>query len=1195
MTVSSSTNRASYSGNGSLTTFAYGFKVFDQDDLAVILRASNGTETVQTITTDYTVTGVGDVGGGNVVFGTAPASGVTVVILREMDLEQGLDLVPNDPFPAQSLENSLDKLTFMVQQHDEQLGRTIQASRTNVITGSEFVISAADRANKVFAFDSSGDVSITQEIGTFRGDWAASTAYVERDLVKDTTTNNVFIVNSAHTSSGSLPLTTNTNSAKYEKIIDITNPPGDLAVGGNISTSGSVTAGSFVIGSADINENDLEAIDSIIAGTVAASKAVVVDVNKDISSFRNLTATGDITFGGLSDGTITVTDILDEDDLTSNSATSLATQQSIKAYVDSQVGSFDTLAEILSNGNTTGGTNISVSTGDDIKFADGSQAIFGASDDLRINHNGSYSYVTDLGEGPLFIGGNEEVSIMNGQLNEYKIKAETNGAVTLYYDNAVKMATTSLGIGVTGTITFDGGETTADLYFGDNDKAIFGAGSDLQIYHSGTSSDIDEVGTGNLRIGAENFVVQNADHTENMISAAPNGQVVLYHDNSIKFNTSSTGVDISGTLTSDDIKTPYISLGNTGNSYQTVTGSSDGNDLTYRAYQNHIFKNTTGASSSTDGTERMRITSSGSVGIGTSSPSDKLHVEGDIRVNNAIESAGNLNLEAENGSMRFQTGSGSPTERMRIDSSGNVGIGNTNPTIKLDVQDTSGVIGRIQSTSGDAQLNIAVPNANEGILAFGDASNYRASIKANTSDAITFQTGSSLTERMRISSAGNVGIGTSSPDGKLHVAGTLTIADSSDVNVLNLGSIGGTTRIQGRSGGGNQPLTFWTNDTERMRIDSSGNVGIGTSSPSDKLHIGGSVGDLKLKSSGAEIEFTRAGPSVLTASHGSGYLTFQTGGTNERMRLDASGNLLVGTTTILAAESNVEGISLAAGSYGGLLSVSRDGNRAATFNRKTSDGDIVQFRKDGTTVGSIGTSDGNLLIDGGSAKVGLAFRGAEVRPRDAGADTDDGVNLGSSSYRFKDLYLSGDTFVGEPSAIGAGETGVTVRGSGQIRVGRAGTASATLVSFNNNNGEVGRISTSGSATSYVTSSDYRLKTDAQPMTGASARVQALNPVNFEWIADGTRVDGFLAHEAQAVVPEAVTGTKDAMRDEEYEVTPAVTDGDGNVVTEAVMGTRSVPDYQGIDQSKLVPLLTAALQEALTKIDALETRITALEG
>ncbi len=220
MTVSSSINRASYSGNGSLTTFAYGFKVFDQDDLTVILRASNGTETVQTITTDYTVTGVGDVSGGNVVFGTAPASGVTVVILREMDLEQGLDLVPNDPFPAQSLENSLDKLTFMVQQHDEQLGRAIKASRTNVISGSEFTISAASRANKIFAFDSSGDVSITQEIGTFRGNWATATAYEVRDIIKDTSTNNIFLVNAAHTSSGSEPLTTNANSAKYDLIVD---------------------------------------------------------------------------------------------------------------------------------------------------------------------------------------------------------------------------------------------------------------------------------------------------------------------------------------------------------------------------------------------------------------------------------------------------------------------------------------------------------------------------------------------------------------------------------------------------------------------------------------------------------------------------------------------------------------------------------------------------------------------------------------------------------------------------------------------------------------------------------------------------------------------------------------------------------------------------------------------------------------
>ena len=220
MTVSSSTSRVSYSGNGSNTTFAYTFKVFDQDDLTVILRASDGTETVQTITTNYTVTGVGDVGGGNVEFVTAPGATDTVVILREQSLTQGLDLVPNDPFPAESLESALDKIVFMTQKHEEELSRAIKASRTNVIAGSEFTISAADRANKVFAFDSSGDVSITSELGVYRGNWSASVAYNERDLVKDTSTNNVFLANTAHTSSGSQPITTNTDSAKWDLIVD---------------------------------------------------------------------------------------------------------------------------------------------------------------------------------------------------------------------------------------------------------------------------------------------------------------------------------------------------------------------------------------------------------------------------------------------------------------------------------------------------------------------------------------------------------------------------------------------------------------------------------------------------------------------------------------------------------------------------------------------------------------------------------------------------------------------------------------------------------------------------------------------------------------------------------------------------------------------------------------------------------------
>jgi len=148
--------------------------------------------------------------------------------------------------------------------------------------------------------------------------------------------------------------------------------------------------------------------------------------------------------------------------------------------------------------------------------------------------------------------------------------------------------------------------------------------------------------------------------------------------------------------------------------------------------------------------------------------------------------------------------------------------------------------------------------------------------------------------------------------------------------------------------------------------------------------------------------------------------------------------------------------------------------------------------------------------------------------------------------------------------------------------------------FYNPNGNVGKISTSASATSYATSSDYRLKENVVPMSGSIDRLKALKPSNFNFIVDPLNtVDGFLAHEAQSIVPECVSGEKDAMMDEEYEVTPAVMDGE-TVVTEAVMGTRSVPDYQGIDQSKLVPLLVASLQEAVAKIEALEARVTALE-
>ena len=223
MTVSSLTTKNSYSGNASTSAFSYTFKIFDDDDVTVIIRTdSTGTETVKTKTTHYTVSGVGNAGGGTITFtsGNIPASGETVLLLRNTPLTQATDYTPNDPFPAATHEDALDKLTLISQDTQEEIDRSIKLSRANTMTSTEFTVPAATRANKIFAFDSSGELAVTQEIGTFRGDWAASTAYAVRDLVKDTSTNNIFIVNEAHTSSGAQPLTTNANSAKYDLIVD---------------------------------------------------------------------------------------------------------------------------------------------------------------------------------------------------------------------------------------------------------------------------------------------------------------------------------------------------------------------------------------------------------------------------------------------------------------------------------------------------------------------------------------------------------------------------------------------------------------------------------------------------------------------------------------------------------------------------------------------------------------------------------------------------------------------------------------------------------------------------------------------------------------------------------------------------------------------------------------------------------------
>ena len=162
MTVSSTTTKVSYSGNGSTTAFAYTFKIFATSELEVIIRSAAGAETVKSLTTHYSVSGAGAAGGGNVTFGSAPASGETVIIRRKLTLTQGTDYVENDPFPASSHEDALDRLTFITQQMQDELDRSIKASTSNTITTPAFTEAASDRASKFLGFDATGNaVTIT--------------------------------------------------------------------------------------------------------------------------------------------------------------------------------------------------------------------------------------------------------------------------------------------------------------------------------------------------------------------------------------------------------------------------------------------------------------------------------------------------------------------------------------------------------------------------------------------------------------------------------------------------------------------------------------------------------------------------------------------------------------------------------------------------------------------------------------------------------------------------------------------------------------------------------------------------------------------------------------------------------------------------------------------------------------------------
>ena len=272
MTISSTTVKNSYSGNGSTTQFAYTFKIFADSDLQVIIRSSTGTETVKTITTHYTVAGAGNANGGSVTFtsGNIPASGETVVLRRAVPQTQAIDYIANHPFPAESHEEGLDRATMTTQQIQEELNRAIKLSRTNTMTSTEFTTSASDRANKILAFDSSGELSVTQELGTFKGTDATVTtaAYVQRDIIKSTTAselNNVYICVADSVVGDSL-----TDTDHFQLLVDAVSAATSAT---NAATSATASASSATAAASSASSASTQASNASTSASTASTQA----------------------------------------------------------------------------------------------------------------------------------------------------------------------------------------------------------------------------------------------------------------------------------------------------------------------------------------------------------------------------------------------------------------------------------------------------------------------------------------------------------------------------------------------------------------------------------------------------------------------------------------------------------------------------------------------------------------------------------------------------------------------------------------------------------------------------------------------------------------------------------------------------------------------------------------------------------
>jgi hypothetical protein len=601
------------------------------------------------------------------------------------------------------------------------------------------------------------------------------------------------------------------------------------------------------------------------------------------------------------------------------------------------------------------------------------------------------------------------------------IQTQLNGKATsaqgALADSAVQTDdNVSFGTGsFSGEIAANGG-----IALGDNDKATFGASDDLQIYHDGSDSYItDANGLGNLILrGSANVQIEGANG-ENCAIFNENGSVRLFNDNAEKLATKSTGVNVTGNIESDSVTIGLGAVAGTeklrvNGTVLTLGGTEAIPAIGVGDINTGIYAPTAGTLGWTvNGSQRLLLNSTGVDVTGTVT-ADGLSVDGNAHI--------------------VGSGTGNDTEGARL----LIGKGTGDNTPRITTWQ--------ESADNDVQ-GMRFYTKSAGISS--SPSKLALSLKANN-DIHFFENTGTTAKFVWDASAESLGIGTASPETTLEIAkgdranGTIfsitnTLSDSSWGSGDVIGGIDFRTDdasashrvragIQAVVSGGTSTypdevsLAFSTADgqnaaTEAMRIHSSGNVGIGTDSPSDELHIKANSHprlriDAGLSGEKSNLLFINSADGTYAQIENEGSaLKFLTQAT-ERARIDSSGNLLVGTTST----SWLTGAGHRVFNNGSTTSTVANGT-VGSFNRLYSDGEIVNFRRSGTAVGSIGSVIGQYLRIG-SSDTGIMFQDgtSSIEPRAETSNNDGAINLGAASNRFKHLYLSGGVYLGGTGA-----------------------------------------------------------------------------------------------------------------------------------------------------------------------------------